>query len=311
MKNKKVLGAVFAIFAAVFVIFAGVSSGDWSDEDDKKKESTKPVTNTIVENYKTDLNEIPSFSGEPYCVINGNVPIFEYENQDKKYFENYTALDNMGRCGEAFACLGIETMPIEERGEIGSVKPSGWVTAKYDFVDGKYLYNRCHLIGFQLSGENANERNLITGTRYMNVQGMLPFENMVADYIKETGNHVLYRVTPVFKDYELVARGVQMEAFSVEDDGEGICFNVYCYNNQPGVSIDYATGNSEIAPIEETDEQGSSENEVYILNTGSKKIHLPTCSSVKDMSEKNKQEYRGDKELLTAQGYDLCGSCNP
>ena len=150
----------------------------------------------------------------------------------------------MGRCGEAFACIGEEIMPTEERGVIGQIKPSGWQMAKYDIVDGKYLYNRCHLIGYQLSGENANERNLITGTRYMNIEGMLPFENMVADYIKETGNHVLYRVTPIFKDNELVARGVQMEARSMEDDGEGICFHVYVYNVQPGITIDYATGKS-------------------------------------------------------------------
>ncbi len=198
-------------------------------------------------NYKVNYKNIPEFSGKPYFVVNGNVPGLKMSDRTAKYFEKYSVLDSYGRCGVAFACLGKETMPTEERGSIGQVKPSGWKTVKYDCVDGKYLYNRCHLIGFQLSGENANKRNLITGTRYMNIEGMLPFENMVADYIEETGNHVLYRVTPVFCDDELVARGVQMEALSVEDGGAGICFNVFCYNNQPGVVIDYATGNSGLA----------------------------------------------------------------
>lgn len=198
-------------------------------------------------NYKVNYKNIPEFSGKPYFVVNGNVPGLKMSDRTANYFEKYSVLDSYGRCGVAFACLGKETMPTEERGSIGQVKPSGWKTVKYDCVDGKYLYNRCHLIGFQLSGENANKRNLITGTRYMNMEGMLPFENMVADYIEETGNHVLYRVTPVFCDDELVARGVQMEALSVEDGGEGICFNVFCYNNQPGVVIDYATGNSGLA----------------------------------------------------------------
>ena len=163
-----------------------------------------------------------------------------------KSFEKYSDLDVLGRCGVAFANVGIDTMPTEERGAIGSVKPSGWQTVKYDFVDGKYLYNRCHLIGFQLAGENANPKNLITGTRYLNVDGMLPFENQIAEYVKKTNKHVLYRVTPIFKDKNLVASGVQMEAESVEDRGKSICFNVYVYNNQPGVEIDYKTGKSKL-----------------------------------------------------------------
>lgn len=203
-------------------------------------------------NYKVNLRSIPVFSGDAYVAVNNNIPGLSPEDRTSAYFEKYTALDYLDRCGVAFACLGKETMPTEERGAIGSVKPSGWHTVKYDFVDGRYLYNRCHLIGFQLSAENANTRNLITGTRYMNVQGMLPFENMVADYIKETNNHVLYRVTPIFKGTELVCRGVQIEAFSVEDNGDGICFNVYCYNNQPGVEIDYATGDSWLSEKIET-----------------------------------------------------------
>ena len=391
MKNKKKLGAIIAIFAAIFVIGVGVSTGDSSAENgsttevntsiivstglyngegelltspDEKDvivlqnsekiesvlnsntvsnnknqnnggsvEATDSVINGINnsnKNYKVNLKDIPAFSGRPYYVINGNVPGFKSGNQDVKYFEKYSVLDSLGRCGVAYACLGKETMPTEERGEIGQVKPSGWKTVKYNCVDGKYLFNRCHLIGFQLSGENANNRNLITGTRYMNVEGMLPFENMVADYIKETGNHVLYRVTPIFQGDELVARGVQMEAFSVEDNGDGICFNVYCYNNQPSVKIDYATGNSELVDDEISNKtttekrtekttsnktssnSGSSSQEAkYILNTNSKKIHRPACSSAKKMKESNKQEYTGSKDDLLAQGYTTCGNCNP
>ena len=181
---------------------------------------------------------------EPFAVINQGVPYFEEGDMTTESYETYADLDYLGRCGETMACIGRDLMPTEARESISQVKPTGWKQKQYDFVDGKSLYNRCHLIGFQLTGENANERNLITGTRYMNTEGMLPFENMVADYIKETGNHVLYRVTPIFRDDELVARGVQMEAYSVEDSGEGICFCVYVYNNQPGVTIDYATGDS-------------------------------------------------------------------
>jgi len=185
---------------------------------------------------------IPAYSGSPYIAINGNTPFFVEEEYTTESYEYYSELDELGRCGITMACLGTDLMPTEDRGEIGSVKPSGWVQGKYDHVDGKYLYNRCHLIGFQLAGENANEKNLITGTRYMNVEGMLPFENMVADYIKETDNHVLYRVTPIFLEDDLLANGVVMEAWSVEDQGDGICFCVYVYNVQPGVDIDYATG---------------------------------------------------------------------
>ena len=192
------------------------------------------------------LGEIPEFSGEPFVILNNNEPLFTSDDYTTQSYEHYEDLDALNRCTMTMACIGRDLMPTEERGSIGQVKPTGWVTAKYDFVDGKYLYNRCHLIGFQLSGENANEQNLITGTRYMNTKGMLPFENMVADYVKETGNHVLYRVTPIFEGSELVARGVQIEALSMEDNGAGICFNVYVYNVQPGIIIDYATGHSRL-----------------------------------------------------------------
>ncbi len=189
-----------------------------------------------------DYLAVEGYAEKPYIEMNGNKPLFE--EMTTKCFEEYAKLDALGRCGVAYACVGLEIMPTEERGAIGQVKPSGWHTIKYDIVDGKYLYNRCHLLGYQLTGENANTKNLITGTRYMNVEGMLPFENMVAEYAEETGNHVMYRVTPHFEGKNLVASGVQMEAYSVEDDGKGVCFNVYVYNVQPGIAIDYATGDS-------------------------------------------------------------------
>lgn len=198
--------------------------------DGQKQESVSP-------------DEIPEYEGEPYIVIDDNIPEFDEEDMVTKGFEEYSDLDFLGRCGMAFANVGQDTMPTEERGNISSVYPAGWENEEYDFIeDGGYVYNRCHLIGYQLTGENANEKNLITGTRYMNVEGMLPFENEVADYIEETDNHVLLRVTPIYDGVSLVASGVQMEAKSVEDDGEGVQFNVYCYNVQPGVVIDYSTG---------------------------------------------------------------------
>ena len=222
-------------------------------------------------------------------------------------FESYSPLDSLGRCGAAYACVSLDTMPTEDRGSIGQVKPSGWHTVRYDCVDGKYLYNRCHLIGYQLTGENANEENLITGTRYMNVEGMLPFEDLVADFVKETGYHVLYRSTPIFDGDDLVASGVRMEAWSVEDQGDGVCFDVYVYNCQPGVVIDYATGDSHL----EDAAPGTSADATYILNTSSKKFHRPDCSGAASMSEANRQTYTGSRDELIAQGYSPCGQCDP
>lgn len=276
---------------------------------------------------KLSLEDVPAYSGEPYVEINGNEPDFSSSDLTEEAFETYSALDSLGRCGTAYANVGVELMPTEDRGDIGQVKPSGWHTVKYDCVDGKYLYNRCHLIGYQLTGENANEENLITGTRYLNVEGMLPFENMVADYVQETEDHVLYRVTPIYEGSDLVARGVQMEAMSVEDQGAGICFNVYVYNVQPGVTIDYATGKSWLedeAPEtsgstsepESTQEPQDTQTETgeeerYVLNTSSHKFHLPTCPSVESIKEDNRQDYTGTREDLIAQGYSPCGQCKP
>lgn len=193
------------------------------------------------------LSDLPPYTGDAYVAVNGNEPFFTdgEKRAAQVSYEHYSELDSLGRCGVAEASVGKDLMPTDERESIGSVKPSGWQTVKYDFISGKYLYNRCHLIGYQLTAENANKLNLITGTRYLNVVGMLPFENMVADYVKETGNHVLYRVTPIFTGNNLVADGVLMEAWSVEDDGDGVLFCVWCYNVQPGVKINYADGTSE------------------------------------------------------------------
>lgn len=285
------------------------------------------------------LREIPAYSGTPYTEVNGNQPYFTEEELTTQSFETYSELDSLGRCGVAYANVGQDLMPTEPRGEIGAVKPTGWHLVKYDNVDGKYLYNRCHLIAYMLAAENANPQNLITGTRYLNVQGMLPFETKVCDYVKNTGNHVLYRVTPIFDGDNLLADGVLMEAYSVEDGGEGISFCVFAYNVQPGIGIDYATGDnwaegsgtyqSTVASVAEetpvpqpetdtavqiTPESSApqeSQGITYVLNTNTKKFHYPTCSSVDDMKEKNKQIYTGSREEVINMGYVPCKRCNP
>lgn len=260
--------------------------------------------------YSDSVMNVPAFSGDPFVVINDNQPEFSEDELSAEVYEFYSELDSLGRCGYAMACINKQLMPTEDRESISSVKPSGWVQAQYDSVDGKNLYNRCHLIGFQLTGENANERNLITGTRYMNVEGMLPFENMVADYIKETNMRVLYRVTPVFDGDNLVARGVQLEAMSIEDGGEGICFNVYVYNNQPEIVIDYATGQSHLEGKAQT-QQTNDGKTTYILNINSKKFHTASCKQAQDISENNREIYQGQRDALLKDGYVAAGCCNP
>ena len=255
------------------------------------------------------LDSIPEYSGDPYVVVNNNVPFFSKEDLKAEVFESYGDLDSLGRCTVAYSMVGTETMPTQERGNIGQVKPTGWHAVKYDNVDGKYLYNRCHLIGYQLTAENANVKNLITGTRYLNVQGMLPFENLTADYIKETGNHVLYRVTPVFEGDNLVASGVLMEGESAEDDGEAIQFCVYVYNVQPGIIIDYATGDSRLD--DGTGGSFQSARKTYVLNTNSKTFHKPDCGSVGKIKDSNKQTFVGTREEAIKNGYSPCKSCNP
>ena len=310
---------------------------------DKFKQTTDKSNHT--------LSNIPAFSGSPYVVLNNNVPEFTKEElKATESFEKYAELDSLGRCGVTIANVGRDIMPQDKRGSIGSVKPTGWQTAKYDSVDGKFLYNRCHLIGYQLSAENANPKNLITGTRYLNVEGMLPFENLVADYVKETGNHVLYRVTPIFKGDNLVANGVQMEAMSLEDKGEGVLFNVYCYNIQPNVKIDYKTGLSEEAlgynaatsktkhsnkkQIKTKTSSAKNSNKatskgnktsknkikktdddsdvnIYVLNTKTHKFHTPDCPSAIDMQTSCREEYTGKRSSLIDEDYSPCSKCNP
>lgn len=283
-------------------------------------EGTNPPENDT--GSTVTLDGIPEFDGKtPYVEINDNVPSFDEATVTDKSFESYSELDTLGRCGVAIASVGIDIMPTEERGSISGVKPSGWHTVKYDIVSTKYLYNRCHLIGYQLTGENANVKNLITGTRFLNVEGMLPFEDMVADYVKETENHVMYRVTPIFVGSELVARGVLMEAMSVEDRGEDLSFSVYVYNNQPGIVIDYKTGESylaENAPSADDSEENSPTEELtgeiegnFILNASKKTIHKEDCRSVSLMSEKNKIFYTGLFSDLITNGYDPCKNCKP
>ncbi len=290
------------------LLLAGQLTG-CSTLDSLSFQSTSPATaqpSTSAEFY--DLDSIPPYEDDPYVVLQGNAPGFQEEDVTTQAFETYSPLDELERCGVAYANICTELMPTEERGTIGQVKPSGWHTVTYDIVDGRYLYNRCHLIGFQLAGENANKQNLITGTRYLNVEGMLPFENQVAEYVEQTDNHVLYRVTPIFQGDNLVASGVQMEAYSVEDNGEGVCFNVYVYNVQPGIAIDYATGESW---LEETVHPSDGVTAHYVLNVASKKFHLPDCPSVATIKAENRQDYQGELDSLLSQGYSPCGACHP
>lgn len=246
-KRNKTMTAAMALVA----LFMGMAVGRVGQNIETQPKDTKYQAEEQAQQENTlqltDNLEIPVYAGQPYTVIKDNVPDFtEEEKSCTDAFEYYGDLDTLGRCTVTFANVCPQTQPTEKRGTIGQVRPSGWHTVKYnDLIDGNYLYNRCHLIGYQLTGENANVSNLITGTRYLNVEGMLSFEDMVDDYVDETGNHVLYRVTPIFKGDELVARGVRMEAWSVEDAGTGICFDVFCYNVQPGIVIDYATGDSQ------------------------------------------------------------------
>lgn len=257
-RNRKNQSRLHAMWLVVVVILAlggylkkDVVFREFVDTGKSFEAVTEQTTPDAASDKKDDtgqaeLDDIPTFSGDAYIALNNNKPAFSKKERTTKVFERYSSLDSLGRCGVAYANICKKLMPDEQRKAIGPVKPSGWHTVKYNCVDGKYLYNRCHLIGFQLAGENANEKNLITGTRYLNVDGMLPFENEVADYVKETNHHVLYRVTPYFEGDDLIAKGVQMEAYSVEDKGKGVSFNVFVYNSQPGVAIDYATGESHL-----------------------------------------------------------------
>ena len=270
------------------------------------------------------ISSIPAHSKSAFIEVNGNRPFFKEKDLTTKIFEKYSKLDNLRRCGVAYANISRETMPTEERGSIGMIRPSGWHTTKYnDLIDGNYLYNRCHLIAYQLSGENANERNLFTGTRYLNVEGMLPFENRVADYVKNNDCHVLYRVTPLFKGDNLLASGVLMEAESVEDKGAGLAFCVYVYNVQPHIVIDYATGDSHAkreksgaektarGQITDTSRPQPQQGTTYILNMNTKRFHYPDCRGVADMKESNKIYSDQSRDEIVSMGYQSCGICHP
>ncbi len=242
---------------------AVVAGEDSSGALGSKDNADGPQEDLVNNNSYVSLDAIPAYDGKAYVAVNNNEPFFTDSDMTTTAFENYSDLDSLGRCGVAYANICKDIMPTEERGKIGMIKPSGWHTVKYDVIKDRYLYNRCHLIGYQLAGENANPKNLITGTRYLNVEGMLPFENLVADYVNNTGNHVLYRVTPMFSGSNLVANGVLIEAKSVEDNGGGILFNVYCYNVQPGVGINYENGDSWLdgtAPQEQSAQTGAAQN---------------------------------------------------
>lgn len=312
------------LIAAVCLLLAGAASAGgyliWHDKGAGAGEEL------------SEYSEL-EFSGRPYVDVNEGVPFFEEDDYTTDSYDKYYRLDRYGRARGAMACLGTDLMPVEERGDISSVEPSGWQSAEYDFIEQGHLYNRCHLIAFMLTGQNANEKNLITGTRYMNTRGMLPFESEIADYIMTTGNHVMYRVRPVYRESNQVASGVLMEAYSVEDEGAGVCFNIYCFNVQPGVKIDYSDGSSHAdGTVTESETSGGSsgwsgfsrDEEIakvsglasedgtdYVLNLRRHKIHFPECSSVGEMSEENRYEIRAGKNALKDAGYDECGSCRP
>ena len=341
---KGLIRKISALILCVGITISSIGTLVYADNSttSANKTATSTVKKTLTYSNFT-LADVSSYSGKAYTSINKNKPFFTKSELKKKSYEKYSDLDDSDRCGYAIACIGTDIMPTEERGAIGSVKPTGWHTVKYnDYIEGNYLYNRCHLIGYQLTGENANEKNLITGTRYMNTEGMLPFENMVADYVKETENHVMYRITPMFSGSDLLAKGVLMEAYSVEDNGKGICFNVFCYNVQPNIIIDYSDGSSKLSPNAKKLQDNTSEkkttstttskkttsekpkettttvttstksqSKTYILNTNTNKFHDPSCSSVKQMKDKNKQTYKGSREDVISQGYSPCKKCSP
>ena len=295
MKNK-----ILYLLLFIALLISGCSNIQIEIEYEGDKQNN--AGHVVNQEYEViDLKDIPEYDGKPYVVLNNNNPVFSDSELTTKAYEYYSPLDRLNRCGMTIASIGKEIMPTEKRGDIGHIKPSGWKSVRYDFVDGKSLYNRCHLIGFQLAGENDNEKNLITGTRSMNTKGMLPFENMIADYVEETGNHVAYRVTPIYDGNNLVAHGVVMEGYSIEDQGDGICFNVFAYNVELGVEIDYATGDNWLSTDSNTD--------TYILNTNNQKIHKIKCEHVKTISKENYKKVKTSLKELKSRGYATCSAC--
>ena len=304
-------------------IVSSTNSSESLNESSDNETSQKPESSSSQNNKPTEVDtesakpidpkSLPAYSGTAYTVVNNNLPNFTSSELTTIGYEKYSTRDSLGRCGVAIASCGKEIMPRpeEKRGSISSITPSGWIQKSYSGISGGYLWNRCHLIGWQLSAENANRENLITGTRYMNINGMLPFENMVADYIKETGNHVAYRITPIFEGKNLVCSGVQMEAYSVEDNGDGICFNVYCYNVQPGININYVNGDSSGPSSnttsskpsnEQNSNSGSNGNMVWIPKTGSKYHSYAGCSNMKNPKHVSMSD-------AIEMGYGRCKKC--
>lgn len=298
-------GAVNALDATEILLFAAA-----------KGTGSRLTSNDYVYQLRLPVSaaSVPEFSGKPYTILHDGEPYFSVSDYDVSVsFEDYAEFDSLGRCRVCVANIGQDLMPTEPRGEIGMVKPTGWHTIRYDgIVEGNYLYNRCHLIGYQLAGENANILNLITGTRYLNVQGMLPFEDEVANYVHKTGNHVLYRVTPIFAGDDLVAHGVLMEGCSVEDAGEGVEFCVYCYNAQPGIEIDYATGDSRLSEDRPVGELyfDPAVGVTFVCNTSTKKYHSLDCPETDRIKSENRREVSNTAEELNAMGYTRCQKCN-
>ncbi|MBS7007291.1 DNA/RNA non-specific endonuclease [Anaerostipes sp.] len=303
MKLRNKISAALLTLILAFSLGA-CQTADKAGSSADKAAKTESQRSSGTSRKNVSIDNIPEYSDQMYVEVNSNRPDFSSKDLKSKSYESYSKLDSLGRCGTAEANIGKDIMPTKKRGAIGMVKPTGWHTVKYSNVDGKYLYNRCHLIGYQLTGENANKKNLITGTRAMNVDGMLPFEDMVADYVKETGNHVLYRVTPVYEGKDLVARGVQMEAMSVEDKGKSVEFNVFVYNVQPGISIDYKTGQSTKSQSQNTSSTKQKNTSNYVCgNSRSKVYHCPGQRDYEKMkTSKYLVKFKGEKEAQEA-GY--------
>lgn len=299
-----------ALLLTVLLLACGAASGCSFLGDGGFRPSLDYDVEQVVAQSEEAADQAPSYSGDPAVELDGNVPAFSEDEITAQAFEDYWPLDGLGRVTGAFACVGVETMPTQKRGDIHEVHPTGWEQQRYSWVDGGALYNRCHLISHSLGAEDANERNLMTGTRSMNVAGMQPYEMEIVDYIRETGNHVMYRVVPVFSGDNLVADGVHLQARSVEDGGEGVSFNVYCYNVEPGVRIDYATGENESdGTIGVAVEDGQPSR--YVLNTKSMRIHRANCEAVSSMSQQNKKAWDGTVKEAQAQEYSPCGVCKP
>lgn len=313
MKKKKMtLGSLVVIVILLVLYFVLPSPEPEQPSANNGITAQQPTDTQQPAPDQTDMEDLlaqlPEYSGEMFTVLNDNQPLFTEADYTTDSYETYEDLDGLGRCTYAMACLGEDLMPTQERENISQIRPTGWQFARYDFIEGESLYNRSHLIAFQLAGENANEKNLITGTRYMNAEGMEPFESMVGDYIRETGNHVLYRVIPVFTGDNLIADGVTMEAWSVEDDGEGICFFVYLYNVQPGVEIDYRTGDNWLA------EPVAAEGETvegFVANISSGKFHEQSCPQWESIQEENRKSFETTRSQMLAWNFVPAGCCNP